>query len=111
MQIVEVADSVITARHRMSALVGIGALRRFRPYREVGSAPWHYLLGPIGAALLGAEDRDEANWFFAALAAHARAADGETGLREWLNGPGPRSGCTSGRCSAPPGGSFPILTA
>jgi hypothetical protein len=45
--------SVITARHRLTALVEIGALRRFRPHREVGSAPWHYLLGPVGAALLG----------------------------------------------------------
>jgi hypothetical protein len=42
--------SVITARHRLSVLVEIGALRRFRPHREIGSAPWHYLLGPIGAA-------------------------------------------------------------
>jgi hypothetical protein len=103
--------SVITARHRLTALVGVGALRRFRPHREVGSAPWHYLLGPIGAVLLGAEDRDErkwqtavradrqlalehsqrlthmvgANWLFAALARHARTAGGDAGLREWLN--------------------------
>jgi hypothetical protein len=26
---------------------------------ETGSAPWHYLLAPVGAAMLGAEDRDE----------------------------------------------------
>lgn len=105
--------SVITARHRLTVLVEAGVLRRFRPHREVGSAPWHYLLGPIGAALLGAEDGDERKWasavradrqlalersqrlahltgangFFAALAAHARqAGDGDgTGLREWLN--------------------------
>jgi hypothetical protein len=32
--------SVITARHRLAMLVQIGALRRFRPHREVGSAPW-----------------------------------------------------------------------
>jgi hypothetical protein len=51
--------SVITARHRLAVLVQIGALRKFRPHREVGSAPWHYLLGPVGAALLGAEDHDE----------------------------------------------------
>lgn len=102
--------SVITARHRLSALTEIGALRRFRPHRETGSAPWHYLLGPIGAALLGVEDGDEhkwltavrrdrqlalersqrlahlvgANWFFAALAGDARAA-GESELRMWLN--------------------------
>jgi Replication-relaxation len=102
--------SVITARHRLSALVGIEALRRFRPHREIGSAPWHYLLGPIGAALLGVEDGDEhkwltavrrdrqlalersqrlahlvgVNWFFASLAGDAReAAEGE--LQTWLN--------------------------
>jgi Replication-relaxation len=101
--------SIITARHRLSVLAGIGALRRFRPHPETGSAPWHYLLGPVGAALLGAEDRDEKkwapqvradrqlalersqrlshmtgrNWFFAALAAHSRTGGGQ--LREWLN--------------------------
>lgn len=101
-------DNVITARHRLGVLAGIGVLRRFRPRREIGSAPWHYLLGPFGAALLGAEDRDErkwvpqvradrqlalvgsqrlahltgANWFFVSLAAHARTGGGE--LRVWL---------------------------
>ena len=55
-------DNIITARHRLGVLVKIGVLRRFRPRREVGSAPWHYLLGPVGAALLGAEDRDEKRW-------------------------------------------------
>jgi hypothetical protein len=28
-------------------------------HREAGSAPWHYVPGPISAALLGKEDRDE----------------------------------------------------
>lgn len=105
--------SVITARHRLAALTETGALRRFRPHLPVGSAPWHYLLGPLGALLLGVEDRDDsrwatavradrqialersqrlahmtgANWFFIALARHARqaGADGEMELREWLN--------------------------
>jgi Replication-relaxation len=36
--------NVITARHRLSLLVRLGVLRRFRPRREVGSAPWHFLL-------------------------------------------------------------------
>jgi protein involved in plasmid replication-relaxation len=96
-------ENIITARHRLGVLVRIGMLRRFRPRREVGSAPWHYLLGPIGAALLGAEDRNEKkwvpqvradrqlslersqrlahmvgrNWFFVALAAEARRGGGE----------------------------------
>jgi Replication-relaxation len=102
--------SVITARHRLSALVEIRALRRFRPHRETGSAPWHYLLGPTGAALLGVEDGDEhkwltavrldrqlalersqrlahlvgVNWFFASLSGDARTAD-ESELQRWLN--------------------------
>jgi hypothetical protein len=101
--------SIITARHRLAVLVRLGVLRRFRPHLEVGSAPWHYLLGPVGAALLGAEDWDEKKWapqvradrqlalersqrlahmtgingFFSALAARARAGGGE--LAEWLN--------------------------
>jgi hypothetical protein len=101
--------NITTARHRLSALVRLGLLRRFRPHPEIGSAPWHYLLGPVGAALLGAEDRDERrwvpqvradrqfalarsarlthmtgrNWFFVALARQARGGGGE--LREWLN--------------------------
>ncbi len=45
--------NIITARHRLTLLVKIGVLRRFRPRRDLGSAPWHYLLGPVGAALLG----------------------------------------------------------
>jgi Replication-relaxation len=55
-------DSIITAQHRLGVLVRPGVLRQFRPRREVGSTPWHYLLGPAGAALLGAEDRDERKW-------------------------------------------------
>jgi hypothetical protein len=102
-------SNLTTARHRLSVLVRLGVLRRFRPRREPGSAPWHYVLGPVGAALLGQEDRDEkkwapqvradrqlalersqrlghmtgASWFFVALARHAREHGGE--LAEWLN--------------------------
>ena len=101
--------NITTARHRLAVLARIGVLRRFRPHPESGSAPWHYLLGPVGAAMLGAEDRDEKrwmpqvrgdrhlalersqrlahmtgrNWFFITLAAHARHGGGE--LRDWLN--------------------------
>lgn len=101
--------NLTTARHRLSVLVRLGMLRRFRPHPPTGSAPWHYVLGPVGAALLGTEDRDEKKWapqaradrqlglersprlshmigrnqFFVALAAHAREHGGE--LREWLN--------------------------
>lgn len=102
--------NLTTARHRLSALVRLGLLRRFRPRREAGSAPWHYVLGPIGAALLGQEDRDEkkwlpqvrvdrqlalersqrlghmtgTSWFFVALARHAREHGGGE-LHSWLS--------------------------
>jgi len=102
-------ENVITARHRLDALNRMGALRRFRPHRAVGSAPWHYLLGVLGAAILGAEDRDDnkwlsqvragrqialqrsqrlshltgANWFFVSLAGYARRSGGE--LQTWLS--------------------------
>jgi Replication-relaxation len=101
--------NLTTARHRLSVLVRIGLLRRFRPHPSAGSAPWHYVLGPLGATLLGVEDRDEHKWalqvrtdrqrglersprlghmtgrnqFFVALVAHAREHGGE--LREWRN--------------------------
>ena len=94
--------NLTTARHRLSALVRLGLLRRFRPHPPIGSAPWHYVLGPLGATLLGVEDRDERKWapqvradrqrglersprlshmtgrnqFFVALVAHARQACG-----------------------------------
>jgi protein involved in plasmid replication-relaxation len=100
-------SNLTTARHRLSVLVRLGVLRRFRPHRETGSTPWHYVLGPVGATLLGQEDRDErkwapqacadrqlalersqrlghmtrASWFFIALARHARDGGGE--LRRW----------------------------
>jgi hypothetical protein len=54
--------SITTARHRLSVLARLGLLRRFRPHPETGSAPWHHVLGPVGAAMLGAEDRDERRW-------------------------------------------------
>jgi hypothetical protein len=123
-------DSLITARHRLAVLVRLGLLRRFRPRRDVGSAPCHYLLGPVGAALLGAEDRDErkwlpqvradrqlalersqrlahmtgANWFFVALARHARTHGGdlsrwmgERATADWLYGFGSQPGVPDGR--------------
>ena len=60
--------NITTARHRLSALVQLGLLRRFRPHPPTGSAPWHYVLGPVGAAMLGVEDREEKRW-----APHVRA--------------------------------------
>ncbi|HXW88601.1 MAG TPA: replication-relaxation family protein [Streptosporangiaceae bacterium] len=117
--------SVITARHRLAVLVEPGVLRRFRPHRDTGSAPWHYLLGPVGAALLGAEDASESswlkavradrqlalersqrlahlvgvNWFFAALAAFARTTGSGAELRLWLGETG-AAGWLQGRAAA-----------
>lgn len=43
-----------TARRRLNELSELGVLRRFRPYRRPGSAPWHYFLGDLGARVLAA---------------------------------------------------------
>ncbi|MDF5759012.1 replication-relaxation family protein [Spongiactinospora sp. TRM90649] len=45
-----------TARHRLVKLHRLGVLDRFRPKPPVGSAPWHYVLGESGAAVLAAEE-------------------------------------------------------
>jgi Replication-relaxation len=49
------------AEHRLRQLTQVGVLARFRPHTRhgEGSAPYHYVLGPLGAAVLAAEqDRD-----------------------------------------------------
>ncbi len=45
------------AEHRLRDLADAEVLARFRPYRRhgEGSAPYHYVLGPAGAAVLAAE--------------------------------------------------------
>ncbi|WP_433347625.1 replication-relaxation family protein [Microtetraspora malaysiensis] len=45
-----------TARHRLIKLHRLGVLDRFRPKPPTGSAPWHYVLGEPGAAVLATED-------------------------------------------------------
>lgn len=45
-----------TGRHRLVKLTRLGALDRFRPRPPLGSAPWHYVLGEAGAAVLALED-------------------------------------------------------
>jgi hypothetical protein len=49
--------SLNVAQHRLVALARLGVLERFRPVwpHGGGSAPWHYVLGPAGAAVLAAE--------------------------------------------------------
>ena len=49
------------AEHRLAILHQLGLLDRFRPHHTPGSAPYHYVLGPLGAALLAAQaDQDPA---------------------------------------------------
>jgi hypothetical protein len=92
-----------TAEDRLRTLTALEVLDRFRPRRDTGSAPYHYVLGPLGAAVLAAEqgigvaelgyrrattlavahyrrlpELVRANGFFAALAGYARRhADAE----------------------------------
>jgi hypothetical protein len=50
-------DSHDRAEHRLKQLTDAAVLARFRPYTRhgEGSAPYHYVLGPAGAAVLAAE--------------------------------------------------------
>jgi hypothetical protein len=55
----QVADIGFTgdrrARMRLRELYDMAVVDRFRPRAEVGSAPSHWVLGPVGAALVAAE--------------------------------------------------------
>ncbi|PZG45894.1 hypothetical protein C1I98_15055 [Spongiactinospora gelatinilytica] len=56
-QIAQIAfNDAGTARHRLIKLHKISVVDRFRPKPPTGSAPWHYVLGEPGAAVLAAED-------------------------------------------------------
>lgn len=50
--------SAITARHRLQELVGLRVLDVFRPRAERGSYPNHYILAPLGAAVVASQDPD-----------------------------------------------------
>jgi Replication-relaxation len=104
-------DSHDRAEHRLKQLTDAAVLARFRPYTRhgEGSAPYHYVLGPAGAAVLAAEQEttvgrlgyraDKAlelahsqrlahtagvNGFFTALAAAARRQrPGHAALAAW----------------------------
>jgi len=55
-QLAEVAfNQLDTAEDRLRILTTLGVLDRFRPRRDTGSAPYHYVLGPAGAVVLAAE--------------------------------------------------------
>jgi hypothetical protein len=98
-----------TAEDRLRTLTRLGVLDRFRPRRDTGSAPYHYVLGPLGAATLAAEQHRTVaelgyrrtttlaishsrhlpeivavNSFFTALTGHARQHP-DTELARWLS--------------------------
>ena len=98
-----------TAEDRLRTLTRLGVLDRFRPRRDTGSAPYHYVLGPLGAATLAAEQHVTVaelgyrrattlaiahsrrlseivavNSFFTALTGHARHHP-DTELARWLS--------------------------
>jgi hypothetical protein len=98
-----------TAEDRLRTLTHLQVLDRFRPRRDTGSAPYHYVLGPLGAAVLAAErgstvtdlgyrrattlaiahhphlaELVAANGLFCALAGHARHHP-HTELAVWLS--------------------------
>jgi hypothetical protein len=57
--------SLERARKRLVELYELRVVDRFRPYRERGSFPFHYLLDELGAALIAAErgvDPSELDW-------------------------------------------------
>jgi hypothetical protein len=59
-QLVELAfPSRNAAEHRLTLLHRLGVVDRFRPHHTPGSAPYHYVLGPLGAALLAAQTDQE----------------------------------------------------
>lgn len=58
-------DNLTTARHRLAVLCQLGLLDRFRPRRDVGSAPAHYVLHELGAAVVAAGrglEREQLPW-------------------------------------------------
>jgi hypothetical protein len=48
-------ENLTTARHRLTALYGLGVLDRFRPFRSTGSDSFHYVLDALGAEVVAAD--------------------------------------------------------
>jgi hypothetical protein len=48
-------DHLTTARHRLTALYQLRVLDRFRPFRPVGSNPYHYVLDALGVDVVAAD--------------------------------------------------------
>jgi hypothetical protein len=58
-------DSIERARKRLAQLYELRVLERFRPYRQRGSHPYHYLLDRNGAQLIASErgiDAGDLDW-------------------------------------------------
>jgi hypothetical protein len=47
--------NLTTARHRLTALYDLQVLDRFRPFRPVGSDPYHYVLDTLGVEVVAAD--------------------------------------------------------
>ncbi|MFJ1460983.1 replication-relaxation family protein [Nocardia sp. N2S4-5] len=77
------------ATRRLLRLHEAGVLDRFRPRRPVGTAPWHWILAPAGAAVLAAEhglDVRELRWRHdrALAVAHSLHLDHDIGVADWF---------------------------
>lgn len=56
--------SATTARHRLTQLHAMRLVQRFAPFVERGSAPYHYVLDQLGAAVVAAERGEEIKRFW-----------------------------------------------
>ncbi|MBF6175198.1 replication-relaxation family protein [Nocardia blacklockiae] len=77
------------ATRRLLRLHEAGVIDRFRPRRPVGTAPWHWILAPAGAAVLAAEhglDMRELRWRHdrALGLAHSLHLDHDIGVADWF---------------------------
>jgi hypothetical protein len=100
--------NIVRARKRLVELYRLGVVDRFRPYRQTGSAPCHYVLDQLGAEIVASErgvtvnDLDwsrakalklasstqldhlvEANGFFTSLIAAVKQHDGADVAAWW----------------------------
>ncbi len=77
------------ATRRLLRLHEAGVIDRFRPRRPVGTAPWHWILAPAGAAVLAAEhglDVRELRWRHdrALGLAHSLHLNHDVGVADWF---------------------------